>query len=642
MSLEGAPGQSAFLFIIRALNHKQVTEWLDLIDMHIHQLSDQLINQIAAGEVIERPSSVVKELVENSLDAGASEITIDLAQGGISRIRVRDNGCGIAREDIPLALSRHATSKIQTLDDLESVASLGFRGEALSSIASVSRLTLNTCTAGASQGWQVSYDAGVSDQQPIAHPQGSTIDVRDLFFNVPARRKFLRAEKTELKHIETLLKRIGLSFFDVDFKLTHNGKQVYHWRAVDKASEHPVRLQSVCGQAFVENAFIIERESTGLRLHGWVAQPTFSRSQADMQYFYVNGRAVRDKVVAHAVRQAFGDVLYHGRHPAFVLFLALDPTTVDVNVHPAKAEVRFRDSRLVHDFIYQTLHRAIAELRPGDGSTTAPSGFSDKLRAAAIHAEAGPISGPTGEYRASPQQSAIALELNDTAAAYQKLYGFERQNTVTDRGNVDIFASDASANEVPPLGFALAQLHGLFILAQNKEGLIIVDTHAAHERITYERMKTAYEQEGRLLQQPLLVPVTLHVSEREVQIVEEGKATFETMGFEVSPSGPESIIIRQIPAILQGADVASLLRDILSDFLAHGRSNRLETTINEMLASMACYGSVRANRKLVMAEMNALLREMETTERSGQCNHGRPTWVQLSIAQLDQLFLRGQ
>ncbi|HBA35685.1 MAG TPA: DNA mismatch repair protein MutL, partial [Gammaproteobacteria bacterium] len=435
---------------------------------------------------------------------------------------------------------------------------------------------------------------------------------------------------------------IGLSFFDVDFKLTHNGKQVYHWRAVDKASEHPVRLQSVCGQAFVENAFIIERESTGLRLHGWVAQPTFSRSQADMQYFYVNGRAVRDKVVAHAVRQAFGDVLYHGRHPAFVLFLALDPTTVDVNVHPAKAEVRFRDSRLVHDFIYQTLHRAIAELRPGDGSTTAPSGFVDKLRAAAIHAEAGPISGPTGEYRASPQQSAIALELNDTAAAYQKLYGFERQNTVTDRGNVDIFASDASANEVPPLGFALAQLHGLFILAQNKEGLIIVDTHAAHERITYERMKTAYEQEGRLLQQPLLVPVTLHVSEREVQIVEEGKATFETMGFEVSPSGPESIIIRQIPAILQGADVASLLRDILSDFLAHGRSNRLETTINEMLASMACYGSVRANRKLVMAEMNALLREMETTERSGQCNHGRPTWVQLSIAQLDQLFLRGQ
>ncbi|MCG8382542.1 MAG: DNA mismatch repair endonuclease MutL [Gammaproteobacteria bacterium] len=610
--------------------------------MHIHQLSDQLINQIAAGEVIERPSSVVKELVENSLDAGASEIVIDLAQGGTSRIRVRDNGCGIAQEDIPLALSRHATSKIQTLDDLESVASLGFRGEALSSIASVSRLTLSTCVAGASQGWQVSYDAGVSDEQPVAHPQGSTLDVRDLFFNVPARRKFLRAEKTELKHIETLLKRMGLSYFDVDFKLTHNGKPVYHWRAVDKASEYPARLQSVCGQAFVENAFIIERESAGLKLHGWVAQPTFSRSQADMQYFYVNGRAVRDKVVAHAVRQAFGDVLYHGRHPAFVLFLELDPTTVDVNVHPAKAEVRFRDSRLVHDFIYQTLHRAIAELRPGDGSTTAPSGFVDKLHTAATRVEADRTDRSTGEYHANPRQNAIALELNDATAAYRKLYGFDRPSPVTDRGDLDISSPDISASEVPPLGFALAQLHGLFVLAQNKEGLIIVDTHAAHERITYERMKTAYEQEGRILQQPLLVPVTLHVSEREVQIVEEGKVTFETMGFEVSPSGPESIIIRQIPAILQGADVASLIRDIVSDFLTHGRSNRLETAVNEMLASMACYGSVRANRKLAIAEMNALLRDMETTERSGQCNHGRPTWVQLSIAQLDQLFLRGQ
>ena len=614
----------------------------------IRQLSNQLINQIAAGEVIERPASVVKELVENSLDAGADEISIDLGRGGVGQIKVRDNGCGITRADLPLALARHATSKIANLDDLESVVSMGFRGEAMSSIASVSHLTLTSHANGEDSGWMISGEIGELMEQPAPHSVGTTVEMRDLFFNVPARRKFLRTEKTEFKQIETLLKRIALSLFGTEFRLTHNGKQIFHWRSAKNNSQQNTRLREVCGQAFVDNAFAIEHEAVGLHLSGWVAQPTFSRSQADMQYFYVNNRPVRDKVIAHAVRQAFGDVLYHGRHPAFVLFLKLDPKLVDVNVHPAKAEVRFRDSRLVHDFIYRTLHKALAELRPGDGSTEASSGFVDMLPGRVQESPSNNQVPPAGtfQYQASQQRS-IPLNVRENQSLYQKLYSVGSYSpSVSDRGELSASRLNTEMvsehDDIPPLGYALAQLHGLFVLAQNKEGLIIVDMHAAHERITYERLKTMYDKEGKLRCQPLLIPMSLSVSPREIELAEQHSDFFLKLGFEVALGGPESLIVRQIPVILHGADVETLVRDVLSDITSDGFSNRIETAINEVLSSMACHGSVRANRKLTVPEMDMLLRQMEVTENSGQCNHGRPTWVQLSVDRLDKLFQRGQ
>ncbi|MGA7801634.1 MAG: DNA mismatch repair endonuclease MutL, partial [Gammaproteobacteria bacterium] len=581
----------------------------------------QLINQIAAGEVVERPASVVKELLENSLDAGATRIEVDVEEGGKRLIRVRDNGAGIAREDLGLALARHATSKIASLDDLEQVVSLGFRGEALPSIASVARLTLTSRVAGADTGWTVSGDGTEvrPEPEPAAHPPGTTLEVRDLFFNTPARRKFLRADATEFKHLEDVVKRVGLSCSDVELVLRHNQRPVCRLPVGDSPPARMRRVAGVCGSTFVDQSLQLEHAAAGLRLHGWIGLPTFSRSQSDLQYFFVNGRMVRDKLVAHAVRQAYADVLFHGRHPAFVLYLDIDPTAVDVNVHPAKHEVRFRDSRLVHDFLFRTLHEALSDLRPGDQLRPAPQ------------QSVPPTLGVAGQPR---HQQAMVLNVNEQLAAYGALHPAASPAPALPAGG----ESGAAA---PPLGFALAQLHGVYVLAQNDRGLVLVDMHAAHERITYEGLKTAHGSGG-IRSQPLLVPVTVSVSGRDAELAEAHRALFEELGFEVDRLGPEALAIRRVPALLRDGDAGALVRDVLSDLSTYGTSSRLHEAFNDVLATMACHGSVRANRRLSVEEMNALLREMERTERSGQCNHGRPTWVQLGMGELDGLFLRGR
>ncbi|MEJ2645518.1 MAG: DNA mismatch repair endonuclease MutL [Gammaproteobacteria bacterium] len=590
--------------------------------MRIRLLSPQLINQIAAGEVVERPASVVKELLENSLDAGATRIEVDVEEGGRRLIRVRDNGSGIVREELGLALARHATSKIASLDDLEQVASLGFRGEALPSIASVSRLTLTSRATEAESGWTVRSDGSDVQPQPepAPHPPGTTLDVRDLFFNIPARRKFLRTEATEFKHLEDVVKRIGLSRGDVELVLRHNQRPVCRMPVGNDSASRLRRVAEVCGSAFVERSVELDHAAAGLRLHGWIGLPTFSRSQADLQYFFVNGRMVRDKLVAHAVRQAYADVLFHGRHPAFVLYLDIDPTTVDVNVHPAKHEVRFRDSRLVHDFLFRTLHEALSGLRPGDQVQPPP-----QVPAA--------LPGMGG---LPHRQQAMSLNVSEQLAAYDSLHP-----QATSAQPAPVVGEAMPDAEPPPLGFALAQLHGVYVLAQNAHGLVLVDMHAAHERITYEGLKTAHGEAG-IRSQPLLVPVSVAVSRREAELAGEHRALFEELGFDVDQLGPETLAVRRIPALLRDCDAGALVRDVLSDLATYGTSSRLQEAFNDVLATMACHGSVRANRRLGIEEMNALLREMERTERSGQCNHGRPTWVQLGMDELDSLFLRGR
>ncbi len=614
----------------------------------IQRLSTRLANQIAAGEVVERPSAVVKELLENSLDAGARHIDIDVEQGGRKLIRLRDDGCGILKEDFPLALSRHATSKIHSFDDLECVASLGFRGEALPSISSVSRLELRSRARGSDSGWRVSGDGGdaIGEPQPVAHPEGTTIEVRDLFFNTPARRKFLRTEKTEFSHLETVVKRIALSRFDVAFALRHNQRTVLKLRPAQSEPEQRQRVAQVCGPAFVEHALWVDYQVAGMRLWGWVAQPTFSRSQADLQYFYVNGRMIRDKLVAHAIRQAYQDVLYHGRHPAYVLYLSLDPTAVDVNVHPTKHEVRFREGRTVHDFLFRSLHQALAGVRPGavdeaSGEITGAA-VGQTVGEPSIQRESSPAGGATDRYPgASPgghyrQQSSMAFAVRDQQPGLQALYQGARTLPAAEAGQ-----EDTASAEVPPLGYAIAQLHGIYILAENAQGLIVVDMHAAHERITYERMKAALDGEG-VRSQPLLVPISIAVSDSEARLATTFAEVFAELGFVVEAMGPETLVVRQVPSLLRDADVETLLRDVLSDLATYGTTRRVREAINELLGTMACHGSVRANRKLTIPEMNALLRDMERTERSGQCNHGRPTWVQMDMAALDGLFMRGQ
>jgi len=610
----------------------------------IKLLSPRLANQIAAGEVVERPASVIKELVENSLDAGATRIDIDVDGGGIKLIRVRDNGGGIAEADMPLALSRHATSKIVELEDLEHVASLGFRGEALASVSSVSRLSLlsNTETQGA--GWKAQTEGRdmAVEVGPAPHPQGTTVEVRDLFFNTPARRKFLRTENTEFKHLEEVIKRQSLSRYDVGFHLRHNGRAIHSLKPCASQIERERRVASVCGPAFMQHALHIDTHIDSLRLWGWVALPTFSRSQGDLQHFYVNGRVIRDKLVSHAVRQAYRDVLFHGRHPAFVLYLELDPAIVDVNVHPTKHEVRFRDGRTVHDFLFRSLHKLLAEVRPEH--QLAPTGLvqsgamvsgtaAGEFQAQQLMPLRGTESGFSGGIAAS------AGQVREQLPAYQSLYGGGG-----DRGSAAQPAqnfAELDGGEVPPLGYAMAQLKGIYILSENQQGLVLVDMHAAHERITYERMKTARQGAG-IQTQPLLVPVSIAVSQREADCAEEQLALFDSVGVTVERAGPESLLIRQLPIMLQGSDVEQLIRDVLADLLEYGSSDRIQAHIDEILSTMACHGSVRANRKLGIAEMNALLRDMEETERSGQCNHGRPTWTQMSLDQLDKLFLRGQ
>ncbi|OBS08801.1 DNA mismatch repair endonuclease MutL [Acidihalobacter prosperus] len=605
--------------------------------MPIRRLPPQLINQIAAGEVVDRPASVIKELLENSLDAGADRIELDIEQGGQRLMRIRDNGSGIPREELALALSRHATSKIASLDDLEQVRSLGFRGEALPSIASVSRLTITSCTAGEAAGWRLRGDGReqFTTPEPAAHPQGTTVEVRDLFFNVPARRKFLRTERTEYQHIEEVVRRLALSRFDVAVRMNHNGKAQFDLRRADSAEAQGQRVAAVCSEAFLNQSSLMEHEGAGLRLWGWLGAPTFSRAQADQQYFYVNGRMVRDKLVSHAVRLAYQDVLYHGRHPAFVLFLEMDPAGVDVNAHPAKAEVRFRDSRLVHDYLHRTLKEAIAGARAG-ADAGAGAGVQPPTTVTGLHvqASAGLRPGPgfdlgtptTTVYR--PAGTVPAAGVREQLAAFSRLYA--APNT-----------TERAGGDVPPLGFALAQLGGVYVLAENANGLVLVDMHAAHERITYERLKTAYGIEG-VRRQPLLLPATVAVSRREADAAESAGDLLIRLGLEVDRVGPESLRVRAVPALLAGADVTQLLRDVLGDVVEYGDSLRVEAEVNEVLSTMACHGSVRANRRLTLDEMNSLLRDMERTERSDQCNHGRPTWVQMSLGELDRLFLRGR
>ncbi len=590
--------------------------------MPIRELPSQLVNQIAAGEVVERPASVMKELLENALDAGAARVELDVEAGGAGLIRVRDDGGGIPKDDLPLAVARHATSKIGSLEDLERVATLGFRGEALPSIGAVARLSLTSRTPGAEHGWRIEGDGHgrYVAPAPAAHAPGTSVEVRDLFFNTPARRKFLKSEATEFGHLDTVVRRIALARHDLDLELRHNGRVVLALRRAADEGGIARRLQELVGPEFIEHAFHIRQASAGLTLTGWLARPTFSRSQADLQYFYVNGRAVRDKVLAHAVRLGFHDVLFHGRHPAYVLYLELDPARVDVNAHPAKHEVRFRDSRLVHDFVFRTVEEALAGTTPHvvEAAAQLPGGMALPPAAPGYRPEG---LGP----------SQIPMQVSEAVAQYARLHESGAASGV----------QPAADSGVPPLGYALAQLHGIYILAAAPDGLILVDMHAAHERITYERMKASVQQGG-VVSQPLLVPVSVPVSRREADLAETQAEALAANGFVVERRGPEALAIREVPALLAREDVVKLLRDLLADLAEHGESRRVGESLERVLATSACHTSVRAHRELTLAEMNALLRDMERTPRADQCNHGRPTWTRLTLPELDRLFLRGR
>ncbi|MEK9623250.1 MAG: DNA mismatch repair endonuclease MutL [Halieaceae bacterium] len=606
----------------------------------IRILEPRLANQIAAGEVVERPASVVKEAVENSLDAGATRIEIDVESGGTRLIRIRDDGAGIDGDDLALALARHATSKIDNIEDLEALQSLGFRGEALASIASVSRLTLTANTEASSVQGQQAFCEGRDMSvavKPAPHPRGTTLEVRDLFYNTPARRKFLRTEKTEFGHLHEVVKRQALSRPEVTFVLRHNGKQMLQLNAAVSEAELRRRVATVCGTDFAEHAVVIERQAGPMRLWGWVAEPTFSRSQADLQYFFVNGRVIRDKLVSHAIRQAYRDVLFHGRHPAFVLFLELDAAGVDVNVHPTKHEVRFRDSRSVHDFLFGTLSRALADVRPGQPTPTEPAtGSEERAFQPGMNLASG--GSPTLLGQGDQILSAVGAFSHRFDGGSSGQMSRWREPALS-RVPQPEFAQEPT--EIPPLGFAVAQLHGIYILAENQHGLVLVDMHAAHERITYERLKQARDGSG-ITRQPLLVPLTLAVSSREAAIAEEQSGELASLGLLIEATGEESIVCRELPAALKDADAEALVRDVLGDLLEFGTSDRIASSLDELLSTLACHTSVRANRRLTLPEMNALLRDMEETERSGQCNHGRPTWVQLGMSELDKLFLRGR
>lgn len=641
----------------------------------IHALDARLVNQIAAGEIIERPASMLKELVENALDAGATSIDIEVDNAGVKRLKISDNGHGILKQDLAMALSRHATSKIENLTDLEQIATLGFRGEALPSIASVTRMTIKSREQQSDQAWMVSSDGNnvTSEPVPVAHPQGTTIETRDLFYNTPARRKFLRTDNTEFKHVDQIVRRMALSRFDVAFKLSHNGRTVLHLPSV--SSDDPRRVKMVCGDNVPDNSLYFEEAREDMRLSGWAGLPSFSRSQGDMQYFFLNGRLIRDKTIIHAVRLGYQDVLFHGRHPIYVLYLEMDPAGVDVNVHPTKHEVRFRDSRAVHSFVFRALQRVVGASAAETGSLTV-----DAEHGAATPKPEFSSTGIANNQPQITQQGDIAYQAGAGASSSA---GFQRTDRLTQdqvrdqiagyksiadsvfRANPDgatsvIDAADfnstrsgfasrsgidelADNNEaaIPPLGFALAQLKGIYILAENAQGLVLVDMHAAHERITYERLKQA-RAEAKVVQQPLLVPVTIQVSEPEVAAWNERQSLFSELGLEIEQMDESVLVVRSVPDMLAHVDVSQLVRDVLSDLVSQDHSSRIEETIHEMLSSMACHGSVRANRLLSIAEMNALLRDMEITDRSGQCNHGRPTWVQMSLNQLDGWFKRGQ
>jgi len=573
----------------------------------IRVLPELLISQIAAGEVVDRPASALKELLENSLDAGARALSVQLAGGGMKLIKVADDGGGIPREELALALARHATSKITSLEDLERVASLGFRGEALASIAAVSRLTLTSRRAGEKHGWTVTASgADVSKAAPAPLAAGTSIEVRDLYFNTPARRKFLKSEATEFAHCEEAFRRIALSRPEVAFTLQHNVRAQRHFRPQPLRG----RIGAVLGEDFHTGALELDESSAGLRLHGAVGLPAHARASRDEQYCFVNGRFVRDKLIAHAIRQAYQDVLHHQQYPSFVLFLEIDPAQVDVNVHPTKTEVRFRDARGVHQFIFHALNKALA------GAVAGATPVRSTFAAPGIAAQ--PM-----------RQAAMALGAAEPMAFYETLF---RQPQP---------AAPLPETEEAPLGFALAQLSGVYVLAQNRHGLVIVDMHAAHERIQYEKLKEALDRHE-IPMQPLLVPVTFSSEALDVATVEEHAEVLRTIGFDIAAASPTSLIVRAVPALLADADPRRLASDVLREVREYGASRVLTERRNELLATMACHAAVRANRKLSVPEMNALLREMEATERSGQCNHGRPTWHQVTVAELDKLFMRGR
>ncbi|MGD8788864.1 MAG: DNA mismatch repair endonuclease MutL [Burkholderiales bacterium] len=601
----------------------------------IHILNDLLISQIAAGEVVERPASALKELLENSLDAGASEISVQLHDGGIKQIRVTDNGNGIAQAQLKLALHRHATSKIDSLEDLESVASLGFRGEALASIAAVSHLTLISRSTDAGHGWKVESEAGrLSDAEPAPLAQGTVIDVQDLYFNTPARRKFLRTPATEFGHAEEAFRRIALSRPDVSMSLAHNAR--VKWRLQPGSTAN--RIRELLGTGFDGDAIEVDTGQGPLRLSGLIAQPAHSRASRDAQYTFVNGRFVRDRVLVHAIREAYHDVLHHDRHPAYVLFLELDPALVDVNVHPSKTEVRFRESRAVHQFVFHALEKALSATRPGAAAGTV--GSNDNVVHVA-HIPSLPSTrppAPPGQNRTSfaTRQASMPLRAAQAEQFYSLLFARpEVAEAGADSGDAPLPEEDH------PLGFALAQLAGIYILARNSAGLVVVDMHAAHERIVYESLKAAIDSDC-VPTQTLLIPTTITASELEVATVEENGDLLGTLGFDMAVIAPNAVAVRAIPSLLGNADAARLAHETLREIAEYGAGRVLTERRNEMLSTMACHGAVRANRQLTVAEMNALLRDMEATERSGQCNHGRPTWFQITLAELDRMFMRGQ
>lgn len=609
--------------------------------MPIRTLPPQLINQIAAGEVVERPASAVKELLENALDAGADRVEVEIEQGGLRMIRIRDNGSGIPKDELSLALSRHATSKITRLEDLERVATLGFRGEALPSISSVSRLTLISRTPGADHAWEIQADGTEShfDIRPAAHPTGTTIEARDLFYNTPARRKFLRSEKTEFQHIDTLVRRMALASFQTGFSLAHNQRTQLSLKPAISQTEIENRLSALLGSDFLEQSLPVDFTAADLRLSGWVGLPTYSRSQADQQYFYVNGRLVRDKLVTVAIRQAYQDVLYHGRQPVYVLYLELDPALVDVNAHPTKMEVRFREAGMVHDFLFRGLHHALGGARAGASPDIVRIVQPQPLipDSGRVLGEMPQLPPDSSRYKLEPmpdRQARLPLDVADLMQGYHSLYAAPSTSSAPDD-----FASDQA--ETTPLGHAMAHLHGAFILAENAEGLVLIDAHAAHERVTYEKLKQQ-RASGSILSQPLLLPIRLNVSPSEINLAEEFMEALQKLGIELSRIGPDTLLIRALPALLCHENVEQLIRDVLADLGQHGHSFLVEDKLNSLLATMACHGAVRANRKLSVPEMNHLLRAMEATERSGQCNHGRPTWIQLSLPDLNRLFMRGR
>jgi len=587
----------------------------------IRILPDQLVNQIAAGEVVERPSSALKELLENSLDAGARDIQVALEQGGTRRIRVQDDGAGITRDELPLALARHATSKIETLEDLERVGTLGFRGEALASIASVANLSITSRRADARHAWRIEARGGaLAEAVPAALEQGTVVDVLDLYFNTPARRKFLKTEATEYAHAEESFRRAALSRPDVAFALSHNGRPT--WRLPAQDLEH--RLAEILGKAFRDASVAFDEGTGPLRIHGAAGLPAAAKASRDAQYLFVNGRFVRDKLLAHGVREAYRDVLHGDRHPAFAIFLELPPELVDVNVHPTKTEVKFRDGRAVHQFVLHAVQKALARTQPG-GVAAAPAPSPAWLARV------------TGT---APHQDSVPLGVGEPLAFYDRLFGRAGNPAATTRTET-VLAEAPPTAQAPPLGYALAQLGGVYVLAQNREGLVVVDMHAAHERIVYERLKLALDAAAIPTQQ-LLIPATLVATGLEVACVEENGALLAQLGFEMAALSPTSLVVRSVPVLLRDADPAVLARDVLHEIAEVGSSRALTDRRDDMLGTLACHGAVRANRALTIPEMNALLRDMEETERSGQCNHGRPTWYQFSMADLDKLFMRGR